>query len=63
MQIRACLAVLSLALGACAAIPKGIHIVVDGSSLDFKKAEEPAPPPPEPSPAPAEPAPADDPQR
>jgi hypothetical protein len=63
MQLRACLGLLLLAPGACASIPKGIHIVVDGSTLDFKKAEGPAPPPPEPTPAPSGPAPADDPER
>jgi hypothetical protein len=61
MQLRACLGLALLALGACAAIPKGIHIVVDGSTLDFKRAPEPEPEP-EPEPAP-EPAAADAPER
>jgi hypothetical protein len=55
MQLRACLGVALLALGACAAIPKGIHIVVDGTTLDFKRAPETAAEP--------EPAPADEPER
>ncbi|HYJ53771.1 MAG TPA: hypothetical protein VEW04_11425 [Allosphingosinicella sp.] len=58
MQLRACLGMALLALTACAEIPKGISIVVDGSTLEFKKAPEPAPAEPGPVPAPA-----DDPQR
>ena len=57
MQLRACLGLVLLALSACAEIPKGISIVVDGSVLDFRKA-----PDVEPAPEPA-PAPSDDPER
>jgi hypothetical protein len=64
MQLRACLGLALLALGACAEIPKGISIWVDGSSLDLRRKQE-AEPAPEPGPARPEPAilPADDPQR
>ena len=57
MQLRACLGMALLALSACAEIPKGISIVVDGSTLDFRKAAEP-----ETAPEPAA-APSNDPKR
>ena len=60
MRLRACLGLALLALTACAEIPKGISIVVDGSFLEFRKAPEPEP---EPAHATNETAPADEPER
>lgn len=47
-----------LALGACTHLPNDLRLVVDGNSLFFKKAPEPAPEPP----AESAPPPADAPQ-
>ena len=59
MQLRACLGLALLALGACVEIPKGISLWVDGTTVEYRKAPEPEP---EPAPEPA-PTDTDDPQR
>jgi hypothetical protein len=39
MRLRACIASLLLGIGGCAQIPDHIRVEVDGSSVDFKKAD------------------------
>jgi hypothetical protein len=48
MRHLASLALVALALCACSTIPSVIRIEVDGSTLEFKKKEPPAPEPREP---------------
>jgi hypothetical protein len=66
MQLKACLGFALLALGACETIPSLVRVEVDGSTVEFKKKQEPpaapaptsapaATPAPAPAPAPASP--------
>jgi len=44
MRLRACIALLLLAIGGCAQIPDHIRVEVDGGSIDFQKTQPPADP-------------------
>ena len=45
MRRAACIGIILFALAGCQAIPSVIRIEVDGSTLEFKKEEPPAPEP------------------
>ncbi|HST35845.1 MAG TPA: hypothetical protein VLK25_04355 [Allosphingosinicella sp.] len=43
MRLRACLGMIALGLGGCAHIPAYLMLDVDGSTVEFRKKEPPAP--------------------